>query len=376
MAAHSGGSPDTISRVDGQAATCDGQVVSISRKAWCTEAHGVMWEMLSPMLGLHGEGYEKSSFNLGTFVCKNRALFGALLSKAGACFEKHIYASRAALQRQDAAGSSDQVIKQDYTISTKGLLVSAVWWALAKRSGKQKELCKTVLKAWLRRVARVETDWMASLEVLVGESRARCTEGPVAQEGCIHLAGFKLGLPRALPQVPQDQLVELLCHLQQSIGTCPCLDEVYVEFLDQATCHIDELVGTFQIEAKRLQPNTPEAGSSKRRRCDPDWESYIVNEAVRLKKAKSGSQMLRSGSGAHPGSAAKWERHELLAYQQAAFRNFAACKQLAVASGGAGLGDPPGENVLFLCWSPQLDVGLVAPPQAPLALVAVNHLYD
>ena len=56
MAAHPGGGPDTISRVGGQAATCDGQVVSISWKAWCTEAHGVMWEMPPLMLSRRGEG--------------------------------------------------------------------------------------------------------------------------------------------------------------------------------------------------------------------------------------------------------------------------------------------------------------------------------
>eukprot|EP00972_Heterocapsa_arctica_P057904 8543338-Heterocapsa_arctica.AAC.1 len=74
--------------------------------------------------------------------------------------------------------------------------------------------------------------------------------------------------------------------------------------------------------------------------------------------------MLRSGGGAHPHSAPHWEKHEVLAYQQAAFRTFSTCKQLSVASDGARLGDPPEENVMFLCWSPQPDVGLVAPPQA------------
>lgn len=325
------------------------------------------WEVRRPLHDFFKHVLGKSKLDVASYLSKQKDTFTVLLGKLGASYGDHIFPSRLAVQRAgNAEACANLMVKAEHTCTTLALLVILVWLGMARRVLKEKELAKTLLLAFLSQATTSGKPWAESFEELLHERKPFCQEAPVSDFGCCcHVVQLQQAL-LLHPASGSDQVFHLLQQLQEcSAMGCEAISGLAAEFWDAVATDVDLnfAAGRFNTDMWKLVPE--QAAGQKRSRIDEDWKRMVVTESVQLKRARSGSMVLRAGGGSvNYRMAPVWEEKEMLYYQCAAHRCFKGCRQLSLASDGARLGDPPEENIIFIMWTPQGDVGVVAPPQA------------
>ena len=352
--------------IRGHGATASGTQVGFEWKAWCSKDGTVRWEVRRPLNDFFKHVLGKSKLDVASYLSKQKDTFTVLLGKLGASFGDHIFPSRLAVQRAgNAEACANHMVKAEHTCTTLALLVILVWLSLARRVLKERELAKTLLLAFLGRATTPGKSWAESFDELLRERKPFCQEAPVSDGGCRHVVQLQQSL-LAHPAAGSDKVLAILQQLQKcSTMGCEAISGLPAEFWDAVATGVDLQIaaGRFNVDARSLEPG--QAAGQKRSRIDEDWKRMVVTESVQLKRARSGSMVLRAGGGSvNYRMAPVWEEKEMLYYQCAAHRCFKGCRQLSIASDGARLGDPPEENIIFIMWTPQGDVGAVAPPQA------------
>ena len=289
-----------------------------------------------------------------------------LVMHAFACdYKDHFFPSRAALTRGGVAEvNSECWTKQEFTATSKGLLLMLLWLTISRRFPKDRRRAHALMQSLLDRTLPGAGDsWHTKFEDMVAAARHRCEQSNGIGD-CEHVAVFKDMLIAKAADTPMDKLVTSMVSLMQlANGKCSTLKDVRAEFIDEASCCLDAslLEGGFAVDLGSLCPAAQPG--SKRRRIDEDFKSFVINQVVQKKKANSGSAFLRTATSVSPTMTSMWEEEHMAAYQVAMKRGFAAAKQVSVTSDAARLGDPPEETEIFLLWTPQGDCAAVAPPQ-------------
>ena len=340
----------------------DGTFVSHQWKAWVNTDGLVRWSLRCFVEAQHLPGYKKASFDLASWLSRNRAMLKALLEQHGETYDSSIFDSRLAAQRKDdAAAPGDN--KAEYTCTSKALLAMLVWWSQAKQKHAEKSLAKALCEGFLAESLPAAVDFGGELQAMLPDVEASCQAAPLAGGRCCHLQELIVGLGANLCTSPAAVATSIMSALIRGHPACQAISELRLEFCNDVVDKVDMQLhtGKFHADLQELEPGA--SGQKKRRRVDEDWKDHIINKAMRHGLAKSGQQLLKAGAKVHPNVAPHWMKEFPLTYQAASWRLLKDARYLALTSDGARLGDPPEEAILFFAHGLEQDVGVVLPPQ-------------
>lgn len=266
----------------------------------------------------------------------------------------------------------DQYVRDEYSLSTKALLLLHIEWATTKRKEDERERAQAMCTAWLSKIASSTILDPQVFRSRFGTFAHLCR--PHVRGCCMHVNTCDDMLNEDSVNGPWSDFVGHLCRLRSLSEMCPAVKGILVQALDKICTHIDKRLDEVDMNRDVTKAELLEQ-DGKRLRIDEDFKHRVVVADVVNKRCHSGAQSLRvHGVGGISGSglSADWEQQGLRCYRSAGWITFDIGGVFTVASDGKRLGMPCEDTECYLGWSGRADVGMYMAPMVHFETCWVN----
>ena len=357
--------------VPGTARTQAGENIHIDFKAYRYEAGEVFWELkrvFAPVLGL--EKSEKAQ------LCRihkaNRVSwehdFEKFFGQVDGVLLPSLTSCKASGQHDPA---DNPFIRQEYTISTAGLLAVLLNMAQARKLVVERERAFAVLVAWLSSTLAFEPAAAVCRDAMPVSAHL-CQQQPVVDGFCTHIFATRVQCPQAVTMGsdPWSKLALLLKQLHAWSSECWASTAALSSILKTLSADLDGGLGGRDFSQNILMDKSADGhrgaqGQKKRRRLDEDLKRLATVDSVVQGRVHSGSQLCRATGCADDSAARKWETTFLAKVVASSVQAFSEVRSLCVTEDASRFGQPQKDLMAYLAWSGDINVGTALPPQAP-----------
>jgi hypothetical protein len=260
------------------------------------------------------------------------------------------------------ANVTNEKIRQDFTVSTCGLVLFFLFFISDRRDGKDKACGQRLLASFLQQVvggAELEEHWtdcmaispMDAQRCAVHQFRGKCAHVRTVLSEIEWQSGGK-----------HVQFVVALVRFYDNARQCPSLVH-YLGFAVRALCKtLDAHVKELDLEEDILKDDDPIAGQCRKLRIDEDLQMHI-SDAVASGRATHTRAMIRASGLIIAGSARTMDSKLLLEYQAECWLRAKKLGDVGVCPDGTRCGNPAEESLQIPCWLDGASIGVVLPCQ-------------
>ena len=285
------------------------------------------------------------------FVKKHQAEISDALTIVGMSWGNDFKPSKQAWEyHHPGVPLTDPYIRQEWTVSTAGLLVWLWVWSGGLKSPSDRNVAKQMAlmvlenmgAAGLATAPHNEIDDIhadcSQCPAYDGRNQILCPEVESAFGGCDprHIHGRDWTYPRLL-----DVFLKL-----GALRCCPGAMARFENLLRQYSNRINDVLGSLPVTDPRDLAREF-ADSRKRKRVDEDVKQYAISTAANVGHAPSSTQCLRGLGGPHCSVAHKWEASNLAEVLTAAKRVMECDGPVACAEDASHNGKPAEETELY-----------------------------
>ena len=272
---------------------------------------------------------------------------------------------RARVQRDgDAdAASTNSDCRQEWVISSAGMLVRMMVLATTSRKWLHKHAAEVYLNAFLG--AMLPADCVSTHD-LANVSIAIAQQCPMihGQAHCVHMEEVLHDL-RDMSAPEQYRLARALRAAGPLMPCCPAVTLWLRSVIKTIADDIDKSIeGKRNIDdALRVRAATQHIG---RRRVDEDVKREITTSLLASGRANSSRDAARFLRISTASAASKWDENEVLVYQATCWHSCVQQKAFSVALDGKRIGQPSEETEVYACWVYPGDKAMWLPPMVPI----------
>lgn len=359
-----GGGAPVVCRILGHGETPAGIAISLDWKLWVFPDGMVHFELRGPMVAIAEHTYQKSSFRLAHWLRTFHSMHEGLLLGVGFDYRDHMLPSSLSCKRRYRSERLSEV-KAAYSPTTIGLLTVFGYTFTTRPCQLQVDIVVSLLIAFFTRVA--PTAPLREQSISANSHQANCSELPVHDGWCCHMPEFIERL-RECPDRCRHAALFLLRAIYEYrpalVDKCNAAKAVCKVVLRAIAKVVDTALqgGSFAVDVMSIRPRP-----AKRMRIDEDFKRFVAVGSVQQRRTRSVATLLRATGAGAASAGPKWEAAELAAYKAAGVRIFETSRVVSVASdGGARLGVPPEETIVYMVWSPEMGKSLIGPVQVAL----------
>ena len=294
------------------------------------------------------------------FVKDQKPLWAAAFGQAGLDVDEHIKSSGKHPTAHELP--MDDKTKEEFSISTQGLLCPTQFWHDFRRGKSDRDLVRSCLDIFLGQVFS-PGEATATCEV-EGSHCSLCQERVVIESGmCCHMQDWHAAAAEASQGVaPQRGLTSVILAAGPRLHLCPawgahataCCSGT-ADFIEAS---LDSRSHSNPMKTKHME------GKTKRMRYDEDFKHCVAAKCLEEKKARSSGAYLKAHGSAPVTNVPHWVEADLCNYTGACRLAFQRASAVCVAADCTRIGKPAEETLRIVAWSPEIDRRAILPPQA------------
>lgn len=260
------------------------------------------------------------------------------------------------------------IIREEYQLSSAGLLAILVWWATRDR---RKASVASDLLLGLFGVLIDEGALLGlGLHAIEDEVIALCHSHHDGKM-CDHIVGA-LGSALSEDDGCNQVLLSVLCSMGASSERCPTVAHCYKEAILKTAALIDIAVDSAANSDPLAAPAAVMQASLRKRRIDEDFRRAVCNNILGQKRARTVGAFARATQVVSEKTAFAWVGPYLGEYRCAGLLSFAKCRVFSIAFDGSRLGSPKEETLAVACVDAQGHYGIWLPCQVESLGVGVS----
>ena len=353
----------TVHMLETGATTMHGEAILINWKACVYTMSGkVFWEVRQVLHDFYGD--IGGALEEKNFFRNNKIKMEASFAQLNLDFDVEFKPSfKSFCSKYPGAPVTDPYIREEYGVSTVGLLAWMMHWAHSRRCACERDRAVTILEAFLSAFFVLDDLDDRCIFDKVAECSAECANGADGDGLCFHIRDEIAKTDRLWPkQAPHNwrDSLSAMSRLHQSVD-CLCLQKGTSELLGFLATSVDSgapdrlVANPSSISFKRLKTA---AGNYKR--VDEHFKDDCAVAHIRDGKCRSAGQSIKVWSTSGESSGRTWERNYVLARNVAAKEEMPCERVLWISEDAGRAGQPKEETMsywLYDCASKLSHVG-------------------
>lgn len=342
----------------------DGKPIHFEAKVFYYRGTGHLYWELRRVVMYFCERVGIKRFELSRMLKKQRAtwlaLFAPMEIDEEVAIQKSAKAHLCSASATLAEGSSG-LVRDEWTISTQGLVGLLLAWAVVRRGDDGRQYARAMLTALLARHATgVERVGAMACRLWRNAQLAgvQCDAATEHQETCMHCAAIP---SRPTPGAPAE-FIQLVCRFVGIALVCKAAAAVIREFSQEVA----------ESEARGGQTedalgHTLLKWRGKLRRVDEHFKQRMVVEQVRNGQARSARDVVAATRQASKAASERWTDNLISSSVMGAWKRFGEApldRVCSIAEDAARIGNTGEETEVYSLWSQRHGEGLWLAPQA------------
>jgi hypothetical protein len=347
------GSDREVVWLDSQASGVQGPV-KIHWKCWRYIDGPLFYEVRSIINDFHGKNTEAK---LCRIIKDDMETVATALTDAGLSFWGEFVPSHQAYMKNptlyDAKGVDKDHVRDEYSVSTKGVLFWLATWATTRKKHADREKVFTMLEAFL--AARLPAKWFYASKISEKYDNLfnRCADRTRQDRPCRHIRHMLQNIGDDHESFSWKQFTHLMVDLSYD-RDCECYQPLYEKLMD--ACFVQHAGGMEAVATSNILKTavTYQTEAGKRRRIDEDFKAEMsklnVESGIKPTTLVSFTDM---GSG----QMARGCQHVFLKACQLSSQKVMLCEGAVIFSeDGSGHGKPAESTSMSLIWDAEVNV--------------------
>lgn len=286
-------------------------------------------------------------------------MHSALLD-AGLSYEDELLPSRRAFSAK-ACQTNDipETIREEYQLSTAGLLAILVW--LATRGRRKASVARDLLLGLFGALIDEGSLLRLGLHVVADEVVQLCHSHQGGQV-CDHIVGA-LGVAMSKDDGCDQVLLAVLSSMSTSSEHCLAVAHCFKEAILRTAALLDPADDSAATSDPLATPAVVMHASARKRRIDEDFRRAVCNNILCQKRARTVGAFARATQVVSEKTAFAWVGPFLGEYRCAGLLSFSGCRVFSLAFDGSRLGSPKEETLAIACVDAQGHYGIWLPCQ-------------